>query len=60
MVVDPWGRVILEMKGVRPDWDGENTEDAVEEGAVGELGVVDIDLEEWERVREKMPLIRRT
>ncbi|KAI1198645.1 carbon-nitrogen hydrolase [Nemania serpens] len=60
MVVDPWGRVILEMKGVRPDWDGENAEDAVEDGAVGELGVVDIDLAEWERVREKMPLIRRT
>ncbi|KAI0205694.1 carbon-nitrogen hydrolase [Astrocystis sublimbata] len=60
MVVDPWGRVILKMKGVRPDWDGEDSEDAVEPGAVGELGVVDIDLEEWERVREKMPLIRRT
>lgn len=60
MVVDPWGRVVLEMKGVRPDWDGEDAADAVEEGAVGELGVVDIDLEEWERVREKMPLIRRT
>ncbi|KAI1117608.1 carbon-nitrogen hydrolase [Nemania sp. NC0429] len=60
MVVDPWGRVILEMKGVRPDWDGQDIGDAVEDGAVGELGVVDIDLEEWERVREKMPLIRRT
>ncbi|TGJ80447.1 hypothetical protein E0Z10_g8315 [Xylaria hypoxylon] len=60
MVVDPWGRVILEMKGVRPDWDGENSENAVEDGAVGELGVVEIDLEEWERVREKMPLVRRT
>ncbi|KAI0407803.1 carbon-nitrogen hydrolase [Xylaria palmicola] len=60
MVVDPWGRVILQMKGVRPDWDGGDAEDAVEPGAVGELGVVDIDLEEWERVREKMPLIRRT
>ncbi|RYC64440.1 hypothetical protein CHU98_g1781 [Xylaria longipes] len=60
MVVDPWGRVILKLKGVRPDWDGEDSGDAVEPGAVGELGVVDIDLEEWERVREKMPLIRRT
>ncbi|KAI1433444.1 carbon-nitrogen hydrolase [Xylaria sp. CBS 124048] len=60
MVVDPWGRVVLAMKGVRPDWDGESVEDAVEEGAVGELGIVDIDLGEWERVREKMPLIRRT
>lgn len=60
MVVDPWGRVILKMKGVRPDWDGEDSGNAVEPGAVGELGVVDIDLEEWQRVREKMPLIRRT
>ncbi|KAI0865380.1 carbon-nitrogen hydrolase [Xylaria cubensis] len=60
MVVDPWGRVILKMKGVRPDWDGEDSNDAAEPGAVGELGIVDIDLEEWERVREKMPLIRRT
>jgi hypothetical protein len=59
MVVDPWGHVVLEMKGVRPDWDGES-EDAVEGGAVGELGVVEIDLEVWERIREKMPLIRRT
>ncbi|KAI0541409.1 carbon-nitrogen hydrolase [Xylaria digitata] len=60
MVVDPWGRVLLEMKGVRPDWDGQDSENAVEDGAVGELGVVEIDLEEWERVREKMPLVRRT
>ncbi|KAI0911358.1 carbon-nitrogen hydrolase [Ustulina deusta] len=59
-VIDPWGRVILGMKGVRPDWDGEDSADAVEDGAVGELGVVEINLEEWERVREKMPLIRRT
>ncbi|KAI0970873.1 carbon-nitrogen hydrolase [Xylaria arbuscula] len=60
MVIDPWGRVVLEMKGVRPDWDGEDSTGAVEDGAVGELGVVEIDLQEWERVREKMPLIRRT
>ncbi|KAI1780384.1 carbon-nitrogen hydrolase [Hypoxylon cercidicola] len=54
MVVDPWGRVVMELKGV-----GEDGKDA-EEGAVGELGVVDIDLDEWERVREQMPLVRRT
>ncbi|KAI1343829.1 carbon-nitrogen hydrolase [Xylariaceae sp. FL0016] len=53
-VIDPWGRVLLELKGVRDD--GEDAED----GAVGELGIVDINLEEWERVREKMPLVRRT
>lgn len=59
-VVDPWGRVILDMKGVRPDWDGEDSAGAVEDGAISELGIVDIDLAEWERVRERMPLIRRT
>ncbi|KAI1330692.1 carbon-nitrogen hydrolase [Xylariaceae sp. FL0255] len=62
LVVDPWGRVVLEMKGVKPDWDVNDDDplDAVEEGAVGELGIVDIDLEEWDRVRERMPLMRRT
>ncbi|KAI2625342.1 carbon-nitrogen hydrolase [Hypomontagnella submonticulosa] len=54
MVVDPWGRVALELKGVREG------EEEAEEGAVGELGVVEIDLEEWERVRARMPLVRRT
>ncbi|KAI1139585.1 carbon-nitrogen hydrolase [Hypoxylon sp. FL0543] len=54
MVVDPWGRVLLALRGVRDD--GEEAED----GAVGQLGVVDIDLAEWERVRKNMPLVRRT
>ncbi|KAI1766458.1 carbon-nitrogen hydrolase [Hypoxylon sp. FL1150] len=54
MVVDPWGRVVVSLKGVRED--GKDAE----EGAVGELGVVDIDLDEWERVRGQMPLVRRT
>ncbi|KAI1417976.1 carbon-nitrogen hydrolase [Hypoxylon sp. FL1857] len=54
MVVDPWGRVLVALKGVRDD--GKDAED----GAVGELGVVDIDLGEWERVRRNMPLVRRT
>ncbi|KAI0601778.1 carbon-nitrogen hydrolase [Biscogniauxia sp. FL1348] len=72
LVVDPWGRVALRLKGVReerrrPGGDGgggggmeEGVEWEAEDGAVGELGVVDIDLEEWARVREKMPLVRRT
>ncbi|KAI1506251.1 carbon-nitrogen hydrolase [Biscogniauxia marginata] len=69
MVVDPWGRVVLQLKGVRErsdkkDGDGDEragvAEWEAEDGAVGELGVVDIDLGEWERVREKMPLVRRT
>lgn len=54
MVVDPWGRVLVSLKGVRDD--GKDAE----EGAVGELGVVEIDLGEWERVRRNMPLVRRT
>lgn len=53
-VIDPWGRELLVLKGVKED--GKEAE----EGAVGELGVVDIDLGEWEKVREGMPLIRRT
>ncbi|OTB03507.1 hypothetical protein M426DRAFT_321661 [Hypoxylon sp. CI-4A] len=54
LVVDPWGRVLLALKGVRDDG-----RDAVD-GAVGQLGIVDIDLAEWERVRKNMPLVRRT
>ncbi|KAI1461225.1 carbon-nitrogen hydrolase [Annulohypoxylon moriforme] len=55
-VFDPWGRELLVMKGV----EGEDGKEEAEEGAVGELGVVDIDLDEWEKVREGMPLVRRT
>ncbi|KAK1983565.1 carbon-nitrogen hydrolase [Colletotrichum cereale] len=53
MVVDPWGRVRLELGGV----DGEG---GAEEGASGAVGFVDVDLDEWARVREGMPLARRT
>ncbi|KAI0484458.1 carbon-nitrogen hydrolase [Xylariaceae sp. FL0804] len=61
MVVDPWGRVALELKGVRPQATGTGEEGYVaEDGAVGELGLVDVDLGQWEKVRERMPLIRRT
>lgn len=49
MVVDPWGKVLLEMGGVQ---------DCEERGP--ELGVVDIDLGYWERIRSEMPLLRRT
>ncbi|KAI1084024.1 carbon-nitrogen hydrolase [Whalleya microplaca] len=63
MVVDPWGRVVLALRGVREGKKGEEGGEGdweAEEGAVGELGVVEIDLGEWERVRERMPLVRRT
>lgn len=53
MVVDPWGRVILRLKGVADD------KGTAEIGAVGEIGFVDVDLEELRRVRREMPLQRR-
>lgn len=68
MVVDPWGRVRVVLPGVREGGSGSGSgggsgggagELIMEEGAVGALGLVDIDLGEWERVREKMPLVRR-
>ncbi|KAI8957905.1 carbon-nitrogen hydrolase [Daldinia sp. FL1419] len=58
IVVDPWGRVMLELKGVREREDRSGHE--AEDGAVGELGIVDIDLELWGKVRAQMPLVRRT
>ncbi|KAI1657506.1 carbon-nitrogen hydrolase [Daldinia decipiens] len=59
MVVDPWGRVMLELKGVR-DKDGDGGGYEVEDGAVGQLGLVHVDLGVWDKVREQMPLVRRT
>ncbi|TEA13766.1 putative hydrolase nit2 [Colletotrichum sidae] len=52
MVVDPWGVVRLELGGV-------DAEGNAEEGAEGAVGFVDLDLDEWARVREGMPLVRR-
>jgi predicted amidohydrolase len=45
MVVDPWGKVLLDMTG---------------EGSEPEIGVVDIDLEHREAIKKGMPLMRRT
>ncbi|KAF7559117.1 hypothetical protein G7046_g5045 [Stylonectria norvegica] len=53
LVVDPWGRVVLRLRGVVDD------EGDAEDGAVGEIGFVDVDLDEWARVRGEMPLQRR-
>lgn len=55
MVVDPWGRVKCALPAVE-ERDGEVS---VPDGAVGALGLVDIDLGVWESVRERMPLVRR-
>lgn len=56
MVVDPWGRVRCALPAVE-ERDGDMS---VPDGAVGALGLVDIDLGQWESVRKRMPLIRRT
>lgn len=52
MVVDPWGRVVLRLKGVS---EGGEAED----GAAGELGFIDIKVDEADKVRGEMPLKRR-
>jgi len=44
MVVDPWGKVLLDMPG---------------EGSEPEIGVVNIDLEYQEKIKTEMPLLRR-
>lgn len=60
MVVDPWGRVKVALPCVREATDSQGeTRLVTEEDAVGALGLVDIDLGEWERVRERLPLVRR-
>lgn len=64
LVVDPWGRVKVALPGVREvDEEGGGggaKKMVMEEGAIGALGLVDIDLGEWEGVRARMPLVRRT
>lgn len=45
MVVDPWGKVLLDMTG---------------EGSEPEIGVVDIDLDYQAKIQKEMPLLRRT
>lgn len=67
MVVDPWGRVKVALPCVKEvsvvndsdSQDGTTTKMVMEEGAVGALGLLDIDLGEWDRVRERLPLVRR-
>ncbi|KAJ3490887.1 hypothetical protein NLG97_g5696 [Lecanicillium saksenae] len=54
MVVDPWGRVVMSLGGVSDE------QGTASEGAEGEIGFVDIDINELERVRREMPLQRRT
>ncbi|KAF5547920.1 nitrilase [Fusarium napiforme] len=55
IVADPWGNVVLKLQGVK---EGE-PQGTAEDGAEGEIGFVDIDLEHLEMVRREMPLQRR-
>ncbi|RSL40978.1 hypothetical protein CEP53_013043 [Fusarium sp. AF-6] len=59
IVADPWGRIVLKLKGVVSDAK-DVPEGTAEEGAVGEIGFVEIDLDGLERIRKEMPLQRRT
>ena len=83
MVVDPWGRVVVELKGVE-DVNNGNDDSSINnssssagkearkgqqekeerweavEGAVGELGIFEVDLDYVTKVRGEMPLVRRT
>lgn len=54
IVVDPWGRLALYLKGVK------NEDGDAEDGAAGQIGFVRVDLDELDRVRKEMPLQRRT
>lgn len=45
MVVDPWGKMLLDMTG---------------EGKEPEIGLVDFDLEFQEKIKREIPLLRRT
>ncbi|CAK7566593.1 MAG: Carbon-nitrogen hydrolase [Sporothrix epigloea] len=63
LAVDPWGKILCRLGGVVGGEDETMTGPAVgdaEDGAEGQLGLVDIDLSVWDSVRERMPLIRRT
>ncbi|KAF4581991.1 carbon-nitrogen hydrolase [Ophiocordyceps camponoti-floridani] len=54
LVVDPWGRVVLKLAGLREDGVLESDD------AIGQLGFVEIDPTAADRIRSEMPLQRRT
>lgn len=45
MVVDPWGRVLLDLEAETPE---------------PKIGIIDIDLDYREKIKSEMPLLRRT
>lgn len=54
MIVDPWGKVLAELRGEDDCDDGGNGLD------VGSIAVAEIDLEYLDKIRREVPLIRRT
>lgn len=46
MIVSPWGEVVAELGGQKKD--------------EPEMAVADVDLERLEKIRQEMPLLRRT
>ncbi|PSR76076.1 carbon-nitrogen family protein [Coniella lustricola] len=60
MAIDPWGRVKVALPGVREVGSADKAEMVLEPDAMGALGLIDIDLDQWAGVRERMPLLRRS
>lgn len=60
MAIDPWGKVKVALPCVKEVESGDKTEMVMEPDAMGALGLVDIDLDLWAGVRERMPLLRRS
>ena len=52
MIIDPWGRVVAKLGGEEGE-DGKGND-------VGEIALAEIDLEDLEKIRKEMPLLRRT
>lgn len=52
MIIDPWGRVLAELGG-EEDEKGRGLD-------VGEIAVAEVDMEALEKVRQEVPLLRRT
>lgn len=55
MIVDPWGKVLVELGGEDDDDGGKATG-----SDKGDIAFANIDLDYLEKVRREMPLLRRT
>ncbi|KAF2089027.1 putative nitrilase [Saccharata proteae CBS 121410] len=54
MIVSPWGEVLAELGGL------ESLEGQKERGCEPEIAVADVSMEQVEKIRREMPLLRRT